>query len=107
MFLIEVNKQKKGCFSLFRAKDEIRTRDPHLGKVMLYQLSYFRLFQSKTFVFKSVCKDSITSIFANHFVFFLNDSLDLAQIIQLVLLNHHLPSQQGPSFELYHHGVNS
>ena len=24
------------------AKDEIRTRDPHLGKVMLYQLSYFR-----------------------------------------------------------------
>ena len=27
----------------FRAKDEIRTRDPNLGKVMLYQLSYFRL----------------------------------------------------------------
>ncbi len=27
---------------LFRAKDEIRTRDPNLGKVVLYQLSYFR-----------------------------------------------------------------
>ncbi|MFM1790714.1 MAG: hypothetical protein RLZZ526_1041 [Actinomycetota bacterium] len=26
------------------ADDEIRTRDPHLGKVMLYQLSYFRIF---------------------------------------------------------------
>ena len=27
-----------------RAEDEIRTRDPHLGKVMLYQLSYFRIY---------------------------------------------------------------
>ena len=26
------------------AEDEIRTRDPHLGKVMLYQLSYFRIY---------------------------------------------------------------
>lgn len=26
-----------------RADDGIRTRDPHLGKVMLYQLSYIRL----------------------------------------------------------------
>ncbi len=25
-----------------RAKDGIRTRDPDLGKVVLYQLSYFR-----------------------------------------------------------------
>ncbi len=25
------------------AKDEIRTRDPDLGKVVLYQLSYFRM----------------------------------------------------------------
>ncbi len=25
------------------AEDRIRTGDPHLGKVMLYQLSYFRL----------------------------------------------------------------
>ena len=28
--------------SLFRAENEARTRDPNLGKVMLYQLSYFR-----------------------------------------------------------------
>jgi hypothetical protein len=27
----------------FGAKDGIRTRDPDLGKVVLYQLSYFRL----------------------------------------------------------------
>ena len=26
----------------FRADDGIRTRDPHLGKVMLYQLSHVR-----------------------------------------------------------------
>ena len=27
----------------FRAENEVRTRDPQLGKLMLYQLSYFRL----------------------------------------------------------------
>ena len=27
-----------------RAEDGTRTRDPNLGKVMLYQLSYFRIF---------------------------------------------------------------
>ena len=27
----------------FGAEDEARTRDPNLGKVMLYQLSYFRI----------------------------------------------------------------
>ena len=30
--------------SLYGAENETRTRDPHLGKVMLYQLSYFRTF---------------------------------------------------------------
>ena len=29
--------------TLLRADDEIRTRDPHLGKVMLYQLSHVRM----------------------------------------------------------------
>ena len=33
-----------------RAKDEIRTRDPHLGKVMLYQLSYFRKRATKVII---------------------------------------------------------
>ena len=28
----------------FGAENETRPRDPNLGKVMLYQLSYFRLF---------------------------------------------------------------
>ncbi len=28
------------------AKDEIRTRDPDLGKVVLYQLSYFRVWSA-------------------------------------------------------------
>ena len=28
---------------LYRAENEARTRDPNLGKVVLYQLSYFRI----------------------------------------------------------------
>ena len=28
---------------IFGAEDEARTRDPNLGKVVLYQLSYFRI----------------------------------------------------------------
>ncbi len=35
----------------FRAKDEIRTRDPDLGKVVLYQLSYFRIIITSSDVF--------------------------------------------------------
>ena len=31
------------CPYLKRAENETRTRDPNLGKVMLYQLSYFRM----------------------------------------------------------------
>ena len=30
--------------SLYRAEDEAQTRDPQLGRLMLYQLSYFRIF---------------------------------------------------------------
>ena len=29
--------------SILRAENETRTRDPNLGKVVLYQLSYFRI----------------------------------------------------------------
>ncbi len=32
-----------GYAAKFGADNETRTRDPHLGKVMLYQLSYVRL----------------------------------------------------------------
>ena len=31
--------------SLYGAENETRTRDPDLGKVVLYQLSYFRINQ--------------------------------------------------------------
>ena len=33
----------KSLFFLFGAENETRTRDPDLGKVVLYQLSYFRV----------------------------------------------------------------
>ena len=32
---------------IFGAENETRTRDPNLGKVMLYQLSYFRIFPER------------------------------------------------------------
>lgn len=40
-------KPRGGCRGLFQlgAGNEIRTRDPNLGKVVLYQLSYSRLIQ--------------------------------------------------------------
>ena len=57
--------------SFSRAKDETRTRDPNLGKVMLYQLSYFRI--SASVDVNQLCKDKNFFIFAsvsakkNHF----------------------------------------
>lgn len=41
-------------YSLLRAIDGVRTRDPDLGKVVLYQLSYFR----RGLVYYG-CKDSV------------------------------------------------
>ena len=39
----QVKKKAFNSLKAFGAKDEIRTRDPDLGKVVLYQLSYFRM----------------------------------------------------------------
>ena len=39
---VESGKKKTTIGCLSRAENEARTRDPNLGKVMLYQLSYFR-----------------------------------------------------------------
>ena len=41
-------RQPLAVFFIFRAENETRTRDPNLGKVVLYQLSYFR----KYFLYK-------------------------------------------------------
>ena len=46
---------------LSRAENETRTRDPNLGKVVLYQLSYFRNYvgnSSVLLVLNCECKDS-------------------------------------------------
>ena len=42
--------------SLRRAKNGTRTRDPDLGKVVLYQLSYFRLLSMKMNFWLCGCK---------------------------------------------------
>ena len=34
----------RGQLKSYGAENETRTRDPNLGKVVLYQLSYFRIF---------------------------------------------------------------
>ena len=43
------NNNAPHCCEAFGAENETRTRDPDLGKVVLYQLSYFR---------KRDCKDT-------------------------------------------------
>ena len=40
MLFLRVKRHKNKKFT---AEDGIRTRDPQLGKLMLYQLSYFRI----------------------------------------------------------------
>ena len=44
----------------FGAKDEIRTRDPDLGKVVLYQLSYFRIGDGKSKIKSFSSKDFLS-----------------------------------------------
>ncbi len=53
-----------------RAGNETRTRDPNLGKVMLYQLSYSRLF----YFWDGKCITDIQSVkfFLNFYLSFLN-----------------------------------
>ena len=38
-----ISKVKSAFLLTLGAENETRTRDPNLGKVMLYQLSYFRI----------------------------------------------------------------
>ena len=49
----------------FGAKNEIRTRDPNLGKVVLYQLSYFRLFCNNNLVCLLLVDTKIGLVFRN------------------------------------------
>ena len=48
----------------FGAEDEARTRDPNLGKVVLYQLSYFRIVPFFSF---GIAKVDIFSLPPNFF----------------------------------------
>ena len=43
---MDTKKKSQISLRLFRAENEARTRDPNLGKVVLYQLSYFRIINS-------------------------------------------------------------
>ncbi len=52
------SRSKSGSF-LLRAENETRTRDPNLGKVVLYQLSYFRISMLLLFLSKANAKVEI------------------------------------------------
>ena len=49
----------------YGAENETRTRDPHLGKVMLYQLSYFRI-SSDAWLQKFFCVSLTDKIYYSH-----------------------------------------
>ena len=53
MKVLQTSALPLGYAAIYGAENETRTRDPHLGKVMLYQLSYFRIFT----VFVSALRD--------------------------------------------------
>ena len=64
-----------------RAKDGIRTRDPNLGKVMLYQLSYFRDCGCKGRYFFEICK---------HLAYFFQQKISESYSLQNNLFDYQL-----------------
>ncbi len=82
----------------FGAENEARTRDPNLGKVVLYQLSYFRRFLMNYFPF-GIAKVDIFFILPNLFwIFFIffekirkfySFSLQISFVPQVLCPSHH------------------
>ena len=57
--IVDFVSKSKSAFlltSFLGAENETRTRDPNLGKVMLYQLSYFRISASESCFLVCGCK---------------------------------------------------
>ena len=52
----------KNLFSHKRAENETRTRDPNLGKVVLYQLSYFRILYELSGLFQTLKHQHVCSL---------------------------------------------
>ncbi len=55
-FFLRTAQKKRDCLLAVSrgAENEARTRDPNLGKVVLYQLSYFRILYVKELLAKVV-----------------------------------------------------
>ena len=74
-------KRKEATFRLpLRAENETRTRDPDLGKVVLYQLSYFRKYLcyfKDSFSWNGTAKIRQKSESPNIFAIFLDSSTSL------------------------------
>ena len=62
---IEIPKKRKapfpGLLYALRARNETRTRDPNLGKVVLYQLSYSRMKSDPSIVVQKYVNNSFPS----------------------------------------------
>ena len=90
--LLQQKKRPPGSDLLSGAENETRTRDPNLGKVVLYQLSYFRFFKRAIpFCRNGIAKVDIFSVPANFF--------SLSAIISLLSLLQSL--RQGPCVYLF------
>ena len=66
--IVDFVSKSKSAFlltSFLGAENETRTRDPNLGKVMLYQLSYFRIWHPILFVWD--CKGTKIFLFSKFF----------------------------------------
>ena len=83
------NKNAPHFCEAFGAENETRTRDPDLGKVVLYQLSYFRR-MSKTVFVERDCKDTAKIRISKLFLSFLQrgpgfDPAPRIEIIRYIL----------------------
>ena len=63
----------------FGAENETRTRDPDLGKVVLYQLSYFRMVLGTLLLSKAGAKVQTFFFLAKFFLFFAHNFFDFVQ----------------------------
>ena len=68
--------------SSFGAENETRTRDPDLGKVVLYQLSYFRISLACFFFSKAGAKVQTFLILTKLFLLFPHNFFNLIQFQQ-------------------------
>ena len=85
-------------FKKKRAENGTRTRDPNLGKVVLYQLSYFRL--------HFLCKEHLSRLRLQRYCFFSNYQTIFEVFLQKYVNScdfYSLSTQKHAFFAVFHH----